>query len=369
MNTPVRVLHILQRMEAGGTQALLMNLYRNIDRSKVQFDFMVMYRSKEFYDDEIESMGGKIYRASVREDFNVFRFMRYLDDFFKNHKEYKIVHVHAYTIGWFCLRAAKKHGIEVRIAHSHNNETVHDIKWIPKMIMQKLYLLHATDLFACSDAAGKYLFRGESFTVLKNAIASRTFIHNEQFDKEVKTELGILPDTFVLGHVGRFHPQKNHSFLLEVFSEVKKKNPNSVLLLIGSGDLESAIQHRIEELGLKDSVMLLGNRSDMHRLYQAMDVFVLPSLFEGLGIVAIEAQAAGVPCVCSDTVAEDANVSPLFHRVGLKESAEVWAEKVLEADENPLKHSNTNKYIVDSGFDVLESTKKMEDYYIQKCSK
>ena len=237
MDRPIRVLHILQRMEAGGTQTLLMNIYRKIDRTKVQFDFLVVYKEKQFYDDEIEKMGGHVYKLSFREDLNLPRFKKDLSTFFSQHYEYKIVHCHAYTIGFFCLNAAKIAGIPVRIAHSHNNETVHDVKYFPKLFMQRIFTKNATDLFACSEEAGKYLFKGKSFQVLKNAIGSQNFIADDDIRKEIKKELG-LEDKFVVGHVGRLHPQKNHDFLIDVFAEIKKKKQNAKLILVGTGPLE-----------------------------------------------------------------------------------------------------------------------------------
>ena len=221
MGEPIRVLHILQRMEAGGTQALLMNIYRKIDRTKVQFDFLVVYKEKQFYDDEIEKMGGHVYKLSFREDLNLPKFQKDLAVFFAQHHEYKIVHCHAYTIGYFCLKAAKKAGIPVRIAHSHNNETVHDIKYLPKLFMQRMFTKNATDLFACSEEAGKYLFKDKPFQVLKNAIDSQNFIADADTRNEIRKELG-LKDKFVVGHVGRLHPQKNHYFLIDVFAEIRK---------------------------------------------------------------------------------------------------------------------------------------------------
>ena len=256
MGEPIRVLHILQRMEAGGTQALLMNIYRKIDRTKVQFDFLVVYKEKQFYDDEIESMGGHVYKLSFREDLNLPKFQKDLKDFFKQHHEYQIVHCHAYTIGYFCLKAAKKAGIPVRIAHSHNNETVHDIKYLPKLFMQRLFTLNATDLFACSEEAGKYLFNDKPFQVLKNAIDSQQFVANENTRREVRQELG-LENKFVVGHVGRLHPQKNHDFLIDVFAEIKKKKPDAELILVGTGPLEEKVRSKVADMGLTENVQFL----------------------------------------------------------------------------------------------------------------
>lgn len=365
MEEPIRVLHILQRMEAGGTQALLMNIYRKIDRSKVQFDFLVVYKTRQFYDNEIEKMGGRIYKLSFREDLNLPKFQIDLTKFFKQHHEYKIVHCHAYTIGYFCLKAAKKAGIPIRIAHSHNNETVHDIKYLPKLFMQRMFTVHATDLFACSVEAGKYLFKDRSFQVLKNAIDSSVFIANHEIRKKVRKELG-LEDKFVVGHVGRFHPQKNHDFLIDVFAYIKNKRPDAELILVGTGPLEERIQNKVTKKGLSQSVHFLGNRKDMSRIYQAMDVFVFPSLFEGLGIVAIEAQAAGIPIVCSEGLPPETNISPLYKNLLLKDGVKKWAETSIAISQNSYAHKNMQKYVIDAGFDMCTTAKYIEKYYLSK---
>ena len=365
MSEPVRVLHILQRMEAGGTQALLMNIYRKIDRTKLQFDFLVEYSQKQFYDDEITSMGGHVYYTSIREDYNVLKFRRQLKKFFKEHKEYKVVHVHAYTIGFLCLDIIKKAGVEVRIAHSHNNETVHDAKWLIKLCMQKLYTINATDLFACSQEAGEYLFKNKKFKVLKNAIDSSRFIADDKKRKNVRQELG-LDNKLVVGHVGRLHPQKNHEFLLKVFSEIKKKRQDAVLILVGSGPLEHDIKEKVKALGLEKSVIFLGNRKDMDYIYQGMDVCIFPSLFEGLGIVAIEAQAAGLPVVCSDGFPKEACVTPLFKKMNLSDAPSEWAKVALDMVNNEYCHKNMKDYIVKSGFDMDETALKMQRYSLKK---
>lgn len=365
MGEPIRVLHILQRMEAGGTQALLMNIYRKIDRTKVQFDFLVVYKEKQFYDDEIESMGGHVYKLSFREDLNLPKFQKDLKNFFKQHHEYQVVHCHAYTIGYFCLKAAKKAGIPVRIAHSHNNETVHDIKYLPKLFMQRLFTLNATDLFACSEEAGKYLFKDKPFRVLKNAIDSQQFIANENTRREVRQELG-LENKFVVGHVGRLHPQKNHDFLIDVFAEIKKKKPEAELILVGTGPLEEKVRSKVADKGLTESVQFLGNRKDMNRVYQAMDVFVFPSLFEGLGIVAIEAQAASVPIVCSEGLPPETDITPIYRKLMLSDGAEKWAKTAIEMARSPEAHTNMQKYIIDAGFDMSATAKNMEEYYLHR---
>lgn len=368
MSEPIRILHILQRMEAGGTQALLMNIYRKIDRSKVQFDFLVEYPQKQFYDDEIISMGGKIYYTTVREDFNVFRFMKQLETILKSHPEYRVVHVHVYTIGYFCLKTVKKCGVPVRIAHSHNNETVHDAKWVLKMGMQKLYTIHATDLFACSEEAGKYLFKNKSFRVLKNAIDSSRFIADSRVREEVREELS-LGDHFVVGHVGRFHPQKNHDFLLDVFYEISKIRDDAKLVLVGTGDLEKEIREKVQKLHLTDRVIFLGNRRDMNRIFQAMDVFVFPSIFEGLGIVAIEAQATGIPVVCSEGLPSEAKITPIYKKMLLADSPAKWAEEAVTVAADSRCHQNMQQYVIDAGFDMDATALMMQKYYLDQYYK
>lgn len=365
MGEPIRVLHILQRMEAGGTQALLMNIYRKIDRTKVQFDFLVVYKEKQFYDDEIEKMGGHVYKLSFREDLNLPKFQKDLAGFFAQHHEYKIVHCHAYTIGYFCLKAAKKAGIPVRIAHSHSNAAVHDVKLPLKLIMQKLFTIYSTDLFACSEEAGKFAFKGKKFGIVQNAIDSQKFIADANIREKIRKALRV-ESKFVVGHVGRMQPEKNHDFLIDVFAEIKKKKSDAELILVGTGPLAEKVKSKVAEKGLSDCVHFLRNRKDMNRIYQAMDVFVFPSLFEGLGIVAIEAQAAGVPIVCSEGLPPETDITPIYRKLLLSDGKEKWANAALEMAQNPSAHTNMQKYVIDVGFDMDATAKYMESYYLRK---
>lgn len=362
---PIRVLHVLQRMEAGGTQAFLMNLYRNIDRNKVQFDFLVEYSERQFYDDEVEALGGKIYRTTFREDKNLPRFCRYLRDFFAEHPEYSVVHCHAYTIGYFVLRAAEQAGVTVRIAHSHSN-SMSGCTVPLKFVMRSLFSVHANRFMACSDEAGRFLFGNRDFTVLKNAIDVDRFAYDEGVRSDVRDELG-LSGCFVVGNVGRLHHQKNQAFLLDVFKEVRALRPDAHLLLVGNGPLRDELMSKAKTLGVADNLTLLRNRSDMDRLYQAMDVFVLPSLYEGLGIVAIEAQSAGLPTVCSSGVAEDANVSKLFSRKAFEDSPKAWAEAVVAAAgvrDCAAGAAGAKAH----GFDVADNAEKIQEMYLREAA-
>lgn len=365
MNEPIRVLHVLQRMEAAGVQTLLMNLYRKIDRNKVQFDFLVHYTTPQFFDKEIEELGGKIYRFSVREDYNFLKYYINLNQFFKKHKEYKIVHGHMHTLGGIYLHVAKKWGVPIRIAHSHTNNTQYDFKRFIKIIMNHLYAMDANILFACSDAAGKYMFGDKHFKVINNAIVTDNFAFSKEKRAAKRRELGI-ENKFIIGNVGRFEIQKNQHFVVEVFEKLNLICPDSVLLLVGTGSLLNSIQTIVKEKGLQNKILFLGNRRDVVELYQAMDVFLMPSLFEGLGIVGVEAQAAGTPTVCTDTLPIELDVTPLIYRVSLNAPIDKWVTTILNSSKNPLKHKNMKSYVVKANYDMDILAKKMEVFYIKQ---
>lgn len=366
MSEPIRVLHILQRMEAAGVQTLLMNLYRKIDRERVQFDFLVHYTVPQFFDKEIEALGGKIYRFSVREDYNFPKYYHELNQFFREHKEYKIVHGHMHTLGAIYLHVAKRNGVPVRIAHSHTNNTQKDAKQFIKIMMNHLYAVDANVLFACSDAAGKYMFGSKQFEVINNAIITDNFVYNEASRQNKRRELNI-EDKFVIGSVGRFELQKNQRFTVEVFEKISKVRPDSVLVLIGTGSMQDEIKTLVAEKRLKEKVMFLGNRHDVAELYQAMDVFVMPSLFEGLGIVGVEAQAAGTPVVCTDTLPVEINVSPLIYRMSLDKLMEEWVDIIMKAADNPQRHQNMKPYIIEANYDMNALAKRMQTFYINSA--
>lgn len=365
MNEPIRILHVLQKMEAAGVQTLLMNLYRKIDRSNVQFDFLVHYTAPQFFDKEIEKLGGKIYRFSVREDYNFLKYYIDLNRFFKQHKEYKIVHGHMHTLGGIYLHVAKKWGVPVRIAHSHTNSTQYDYKRFIKIIMNHFYAMDANVLLACSKSAGEYMFGTRKFEVINNAIITDDFTFSESTRKNKRAELGI-EDKFVVGNVGRFEIQKNQKFVVEIFERLCTVRPDSVLLLIGTGSMQDKIKALVTEKKLQGKVLFLGNRRDVAELYQAMDVFLMPSLFEGLGIVGVEAQAAGTPVVCTDTLPPEIDVTPLIQRVRLDASVDKWVSEMLNAAENPLRHKDMKDYIIKANYDMDALAKKLETFYLEK---
>lgn len=365
MEEPIRVLHILQRMEAAGVQTFLMNLYRCIDRTKVQFDFLVHYTEKQFFDDEIEKLGGRIYRFSVREDYDFLKYYKELQYFFKQHSEYKIVHGHMHSLGSIYLHVAKINKIPVRIAHSHTNSTQNDWKKYIKILMNRMYAYNANKLYACSRTAGEYMFRNRAFEIINNAIITDKFIFEDKKRKAKRRELNI-EDRFVIGCVGRFEKQKNQVFSLAIFEKVLLKVPKAILLFVGTGSMYEEIEELVREKGLFEKVVFLGNRRDVADLYQAMDVFLMPSLFEGLGIVGIEAQASGTPIVCTDSLPEEIDVTPLVHRVSLSKMPEYWAQQVVYASANKLAHCDMKEYIVKANYDMSRIAKEMERFYLEE---
>lgn len=363
MSKPIRILHIVQKMEAGGTQAFLMNLYRNIDRDKIQFDFLVEYEEKEFYDDEIISLGGKIYYTNFRKTLNVIKFKKTLSNILKEHPEYKIVHIHATAIGKICTDVAKKCGVKTIIAHTHNNSAVKDWKYYPKILLRKLYTKGPTDFFACSEDAGRYTFKNKKFTVVYNAIDIDKFLFKQEIREEFRKELNI-EDKFVIGNIGRLHEQKNQSFLIDVFYEIQKRKDNAILLIVGKGPLENELKEKVSNLGIDNKVYFLGNRKDIERIYQGMDVFVLPSLFEGLGIVAIEAQVSGLPVIASTGVAKEANITNNIRNIDLSEPIDVWVEAICKTKVNNRK--SIEDIVRKSKFNIKNNVKFLQEFYLKK---
>jgi len=366
---PIRILHVVTKMDAAGIETLIMNFYRKIDREKVQFDFLTHRNTKGFYDDEILELGGRIFSVSPINPLKHKYYLSELDDFFSTHK-YFIVHSHINTYSMYILRAAEKARVPVRIAHSHIANVPLDFK-TPFRIYTKSKLCNYSNFnFACSSMAGHWLFGKENvskdnFKIINNSIDASKYRYNNIVEKEVRDELG-LADKFVISHIGRFNKQKNHGFIVDIFKEVVKKDPNSVLLLIGEGELETKIREKVINLGLQDKVMFLGVRSDVNRLLQGTDVFLFPSLYEGLGIVAVEAQAAGLPCVVSDMVPKEAFITDLITEIPLSSSAKEWSEVLFRFKGFPKKDTFT--LIKDNGYDIIEQTKKLEEFYLELCT-
>lgn len=357
---PFRVLHIVTYMGRGGLETFLMNVYRNIDREKIQFDFLVHREFRADYDDEIEALGGKIYRLPRLNPFSP-GYHRALHAFFREHPEYRVVHCHQDCLSGIPLAAAKKAKVPVRIAHSHNASQDKNLKYILKRYYMKKIPGTATQFFACSQAAGEWMFPGQSVTVVNNGIETKRFAFNPEARAEVREELGFR-DELVLGHVGRFSPQKNHEFLIDIFKEVHDRCPEAVLLLVGEGPLEAQIRKKAKDLGLTDAVRFLGLRADVDRLYQAMDVFVMPSHYEGLSLCTVEAQTSGLPCFFSGNISQECKMADCAEFVSLAESADIWAERILTG--MTRKRRDRRDEVTAAGYDIQATAAMLQNLYL-----
>lgn len=359
MNAPIRVAQVLGKMNGGGVEAVVMNYYRHIDRSKVQFDFLVDEDSSLIPYEEIETRGGRIFEIPPYQRLIAYR--RTLMELLKSER-WPIVHSHINALSVFPLSAAKAAGVPVRIAHSHSTAGKGEYaKNVVKSVLKTQANRYSTHRFACSKYAGEWLFgKNADFEVVHNAIELDRFSFNAEARARVRAELGLVGNQLAIGHVGRFVTQKNHTFLIDMFSEVSKIRRDAVLLLVGSGELKPFIESRVAERGLSDRVMFLGQRDDVDRLYQAFDAFVLPSFYEGLGLVGIEAQRAGLPCFLSDRIPKEADVTGSCKFLSVDIVSE-W-KKSLAAVLPGRRHGITASLFSD--YDIDEAAIKLASKYV-----
>lgn len=362
---PIRVLNMFTIMDRGGAETMVMNYYRHIDRTKVQFDFLVHREQRGAYDDEIERMGGRIYRMCPVYPQNFSRYKRDLRTFFRAHPEYKIIHSHMSELGYFAFREAERQGVPVRICHAHNAPHGFDAKMIIRTYFKKRMMPYLTHLFMCGEESGKWLYGEKNksrFIMLNNAIDAAVYSFDASKREEMRRQLGLTGE-LVIGHVGRFNPQKNHPFLLDIFTSLLKKEPDAVLLLVGGGEGMPKIQAKAQELGIAERVRFLGVRSDVADLMQTMDVFVFPSLYEGLPVTMVEAQASGLPCIISDKVPPECILTEgLVNIMPLSASPEAWAEKILTMRAVP--RTDLREEIAAHGFDITTEAVKLQEFYL-----
>lgn len=360
----IRVLHIVTYMGRGGLETMLMNYYRHIDRNKVQFDFLVHRDFEADYDKEILSLGGKIYHISRLVPWSK-KYKTEMKKFFEEHPEYKIIHVHQDCLSSVALKCAKESGIPVRIAHCHSSSAVKNMKYPIKLYYMKRIPEFATRLFACGKQAGNWMFGKNKYTIVRNAIDTNKYRYSPENEKIVRAKLGLSND-IVVGHVGNFTTAKNHSFLIEVFREILCIEPNAKLLLVGGGDGMKAIKDKVKCLGIEKNVVFTGVRTDVNDLMQVMDVFVFPSLYEGVPVTMIEAQATGLPCIISENVSDECIITTgLVAIKKLSDSVGDWAQIILEKS-NVMKENHIQE-IRNAGYDIIEETKKLEEFYLRKC--
>lgn len=365
---PIHVLVLDTVMDRGGAEAMIMNYMRNVNREIIQFDFLTNREYRAAYEEEIESLGGKVYHMCPMYPGKFRQYKREMKEFLNNHPEYQIIHSNLEERSYLPLKVAKKMGVKIRISHSHNRPLGINPKLFVRYYFRFMLKYYNTHMFACGTEAGDWLYgkkNRDKVIVMNNAIDARQYAYNPDIAKKVRKELG-LGNEKVIGHVGRFFPQKNHSFLIDIFKTIHEKDPDTVLVLVGGGEKDDALKNQIKEktdrLGLTGYVKFLGVREDVERIMQSFDVFLLPSLFEGLPVTMIEAQAAGLPCVISDKVPIQCDITGNVDVVALNDSTEKWAEVVLDKAYNFTKSDTYNK-IADAGFDVKKQAKWLENFY------
>ena len=368
---PIRVLQINSGSRSfGGVSSFLYNVYTNIDREQVQFDFLSPnVTTYGIHREEIEEMGGRIYELGIKGNILTRKTGLYkrLYEFLTQHA-YSVVHINSgnFFFNLFAVMAVRKAGVPCRIVHSHNAGDTNRSR-IKKAAFEALkpqLEKNATLLLACSRKAASYMFTDQTVRegrvqIVKNGINAERFRFDPEIRKTVRQELG-MQDKFVVGHVGRFYKQKNHVFLIRIFEKIHEKEPESVLLLFGKGDLETEVRGLVNELGMAPYVRFMGEVPDIERMYQAMDVFVMPSFHEGLPVSCVEIQAAGVPCVLSDAITEEIKIADSLQFLSLSDSPEIWAKAALSMK----GHRDLNGYenVIRSGYairDVADGMLKM----------
>ena len=365
---PIRVLHVIDSFnQSSGVSSVVMNFYNHLDHNKVTFDFIVHDDTPLAYRKVIEERGSKIYQMPKLKYKNVIFYYNCLKAFFTEHPEYQIIHGHIANAALFYLGMAKRFKVPYRIIHSHNSSGADNrIKRIRNYFLNLPIKWVANHYMACSDKAASFLFgsrliKENKVLKLPNAIEIRNYIYNDSTRQLIRRRLE-LNDKLVIGHVGRFCKQKNHSFLVDIFKEVHQRNANAVLILIGTGEDETAIKDKVQKLKLSNAIFFLGARTDVNELMQGMDIFVLPSLFEGLPVVGIEAQASNLKCFFSSTISSEAAVTDRVEFINLSCSPKEWGERILNFDYKYQRDQPQN-HLIDSEFDIYNEVKILEQYY------
>lgn len=356
----LRVLQAVTCMDRGGLETMLMNYYRHIDRTRVQFDFLTHRAREGAYDKEIYSLGGKVFTVPRQNPFSP-AYRHALHKFFSAHPAYTVVHAHLDCLSGVVLGCAKQHGVPVCIAHAHTTNQLRDFKYPIKDLYKRIIPRTATDLLACGEDAGRWMFGSAPFLVLPVAIDTEKFRFDKNMREDMRRTLGITKEELLIGHVGQFRKEKNQAFLLDVLHSLRACGTKSKLLFVGDGEKRAAVQNRAAALGLTPYVLFLGVREDVPALLHAMDVFCMPSLYEGMPLSVLEAQAAGLPCLVSNGVPKDCLQTPRARQLPLSAPPSKWAEVIL-AESKVLSAAPS----VLQSFDICENAHMLTAYYLQK---
>lgn len=364
----LRVLHYVSVMDRGGQETFIMNLFRKLNRSQIHFDFLCSESRKGDYDEEIFSLGGTIY---YREPLTINGFLKQIQSFYLTYRKlkelkenYDVFHIHTHHAmdAFNSALAAKLAGIKIVVVHSHNTSALYHLK--AHALFKKMLNLLNIRRFACSAAAGAWMF-GKDFLVLKNGLDLDRFRFDMKKRDAVRLKMGWT-DKKIIGHVGRFNEQKNHDFLIDIFEVIYRKDSSSHLVLVGRGELEELIREKVARKGLSEHVTFLGVREDVSDLYQGMDLFLFPSLFEGLPVVLVETQSSDLPCLMSDAISTETILSDSIRMESLSSNADIWASKALDILSEGISRGNADDYIRAGGYDIADLANRLKDIYLKK---
>lgn len=373
---PKRILHIVSSMDRGGAETLIMNVYRNINLTKYQFDFVCHKDVKGHYDDEIFQLGGRIYRIPSLGQIGPIRYMIRLIKIIKS-QPFIAIHSHTDFQSGFPALAGRIVGIKHRICHSHSTGWLRNNHIKNRIIFKFLRFLinfSATRFCSCSKDAGAFLFGGRAFKsnkgmILRNGIDLENFMKVEKLPrKTLYEELSLPEDSILIGHVGTFSESKNHIFIIKIIKQLVEKDNRYHLILVGDGPLKLSIEEEAERIGISEHIKFLGVREDIPRLMKAFHVFLFPSFFEGFGLVAIEAQSVGTPCILSDTIPKETDMGlGLISFVSLDKSVDVWCKQV-ESSLNCKRPKKTRiiRQVIMNGYDIRNNINEWLSLYGEK---
>lgn len=366
-NKPLHVLHVFGRLNRGGAESRVMDLYRNVDRTRVQFDFMQHTTKVCDFQTEIEQLGGKVYHVPPFRFWNYFSYCKAWKQFIKEHPEIRIVHGHMTSTASIYLPIVRKKGV-FTIAHSRNAGVDKGIKGKLTKFLRRNLKEKCDRCFACSKLAGEAVFGKKAMeqgrvAIIPNAIDAARFTFDPEVRRQKREELHIQPEELLIGEVGRFDPQKNQKYAVEILAECRKKNFPAKLILIGEGPLMETVRQQVEERQLQEYVIFTGLQKNVVPFYQAMDFFLLPSFYEGLPGVAVEAQASGLRGILSDAITTEAAMTTLMEFRSVQEPAIVWADRIIACGH--YERQNTLNEMQEAGFDVKNLAKRLQDFYLR----
>lgn len=362
----IRVLHCISNLDRAGIETMLMNYYRHMDHEKVQFDFLCNKTKPGSYDKEVLEAGGRIYHTPGLNPLKFFQYQKYMSELFRRHPEYRIIHVHNGALGVYALYGARKNGIPWRIFHAHGANIAFDLKWPLKMLCKTQLKRNCNLYWTCGEKAaecyfGERIVRQKKCLTIRNAIDTKRFSFSPEIREKIRRQMG-LEEAFIIGHIGRFMAQKNHDFLIDIFREIRRIEPKAVLVLLGDGELQEKIRRKARSLAVGHCTLMMGNVDNAWEWYQAFDAFVLPSVWEGLPVVGIEAQAANLPCFFSDSITEEVKITENAAFISLKKKPEEWAKIIVQGAKGRSR-KDVSGTIAGAGYDIGIEARKLQKYY------